>query len=113
MKKTTAEQALAALKNCADSVDVHDAITALELDIAQAVEPVGYFIKLDEYAQVSLEYRHDDDVFPLYGAPQAPAAPDVNAELLEALKYARRMVNASECDIAYIDAAIANAGGAA
>jgi len=27
------------------------------------------------------------------------------------LKYARRMVNASECDIAYIDAAIAKAIG--
>jgi hypothetical protein len=36
------------------------------------------------------------------------AAPD----LLEALKYARRMVKASECDIAFIDAAIAKAQGA-
>lgn len=33
-------------------------------------------------------------------------------ELLEALKYARRMVKASECDIAFIDAAIAKALGA-
>jgi hypothetical protein len=33
------------------------------------------------------------------------ASPD----LLEALKYARRMVKASECDIAFIDAAIAKA----
>lgn len=41
MKKTTAELALAALKNCADSADVHDAITAIEADLAQAVEPVG------------------------------------------------------------------------
>lgn len=32
-------------------------------------------------------------------------------ELLEALKYARRMVHASECDIAFIDAAIAKATG--
>ena len=32
-------------------------------------------------------------------------------EVLAALKYARRMVNASECDIAYIDAAIAKAEG--
>jgi hypothetical protein len=32
-------------------------------------------------------------------------------ELLEALKYARRMVRASECDIAFIDAAIAKATG--
>ena len=31
--------------------------------------------------------------------------------LLEALKYARRMVKESECDIAYIDAAIAAATG--
>lgn len=30
-------------------------------------------------------------------------------ELLAALQYARRLVNASECDIAYIDAAIAKA----
>jgi hypothetical protein len=35
------------------------------------------------------------------------AAPD----LLEALKYARRMVKASECDIAFINAAIAKATG--
>ncbi|MES2950254.1 MAG: hypothetical protein V4858_17055 [Pseudomonadota bacterium] len=32
-------------------------------------------------------------------------------ELLEALKYARRMVKALECDIAFIDAAIAKATG--
>ena len=37
------------------------------------------------------------------------AAPD----LLEALKYARRMVNASKCDIGFIDAAIAKAEGKA
>jgi hypothetical protein len=35
------------------------------------------------------------------------AAPD----LLTALKYARRNVNASECDLAFIDAAIAKATG--
>jgi hypothetical protein len=35
------------------------------------------------------------------------AAPD----LLEALKYARRMVKSSDCDTAFIDAAIAKATG--
>ena len=39
----------------------------------------------------------------------AAAAP----QLLAALKYARRMVNASKCDIAFIDAAIAKATGGA
>ena len=34
-------------------------------------------------------------------------------QLLAALKYARRMVNASKCDIAFIDAAIAKATGGA
>lgn len=36
---------------------------------------------------------------------------EVNAELLEALKYARRMVKPSEVDIAFIDAAISHATG--
>lgn len=34
---------------------------------------------------------------------------ELNAELVEVLKYARRQVHASECDIAYIDRALAKA----
>ena len=36
---------------------------------------------------------------------------EVNAELLEALKYARRMAHPADCDIGYFAAAIAKAKG--
>lgn len=37
---------------------------------------------------------------------------EIIAELLAALKYARRMLRSSDVDLAYIDAAIAKAGAA-
>ena len=36
---------------------------------------------------------------------------EVNAELLEALKYARRMAHPADCDIGFLDAVIAKAEG--
>lgn len=37
---------------------------------------------------------------------------EVNQALVAALRYARRMVNKSECDIGFIDAALLKAGSA-
>lgn len=121
LTRTRTMSQYASLKDlqAAEFTERTNVITALESELAQVVEPVAYAIfsetgnvRIWAAKQPHLKSMADSwgaTLVSLYAAPQEPAAPDVNAELLEALKYARRMVNASECDIAYIDAAITKA----
>ena len=133
MKKTETQQVLDALKlldpelsfsdwENGDGEDIGPQLCAaaalLQADLARVMEPVAYCVSLDGktvYSNLSCDREYVErmrdvvggtaQVMALYATPQEAAAPD----LLEALKYARRMVNASECDIAFIDSVIAKA----
>ena len=124
MKKTETQQVLDALKlldpelsfsdwENGDGEDIGHQLCAaaalLQADLARVVKPVGRVAGDDvrrlivwSPAVAAFDYPVGTLV---YATPQEAVAPD----LLEALKYARRMVNASECDIAFIDSVIAKA----
>lgn len=114
MKKTAAELArdalkLAILQNGCDMLLTGEelrkceaAIVAIDADLAQAVEPVAWVnsselitfeIDRSNYpgggvnSVATARYMKSDFCnSPLFAVPQEPAAPDVNAELLEACK---------------------------
>ena len=68
-------------------------------------------MKLHQIEAREREYKEAQAVVDANRLKRDPLAglTNLERELLAALQYARRMVNASECDIAYIDAAIAKA----
>ena len=68
-------------------------------------------MKLHQIEAREREYKEAHAVVDANRLKRDPLAglTNLERELLAALQYARRMVNASECDIAYIDAAIAKA----
>ena len=117
MNKTETKSVLDALKRTINGYEawgcgtqfIEDAIAICEASIARVVEPVGRVAGDDVRRMIVWSPAIAAFDYPVgtlvYATPQEAVAPD----LLEALKYARRMVNASECDIAFIDSAIAKA----
>jgi len=112
----TKQLALDALKNCADSADVHDAITTLEADIAQPVEPFAWAwevlpdspiqkrqgaksgVYLNNPSELGIDINGKESTSNykwtlLYKTPPEPA---VNAELLEALEWAKYLAYTSD-----------------
>lgn len=52
-------------------------------------EPAAYFVKSGTYQQVDAVHKNDDDVFPLYTAPQNITPPDEWDEAVDCAKYVK------------------------